>query len=116
MRGGLGLLFGCEMPVRPDVGFRVSCPLAPTSRCGNAGRCDMGALLKPAEMGKSFAVMSYGDLAARCAPNSWNPFAAGSATAGFVSMVLDCITLHARFLLAILLSGGCSCMPAMRFH
>ena len=29
----------------------------------------MGALLKPAEMGKSFAVMSYGDLAARCAPS-----------------------------------------------
>ena len=27
----------------------------------------MGALLTLADMGKSFAVMSYGDLAARCA-------------------------------------------------
>ena len=30
-----------------------------------AGRCDMAAALTLPEMGKSFAVMSYGDLAAR---------------------------------------------------
>ena len=48
--------------------------LVPSSQC-DAGRCDMGALLKPYEMGKSFAVMSYGDLAARYAPNNcWSAF------------------------------------------
>ena len=37
----------------------------------------MGALLTMADMGKSFAVMSYGDLAARCelclSPAVWEP-------------------------------------------
>ena len=36
----------------------------------------MGALLTMADMGKSFAVMSYGDLAARCEycepPAAWD--------------------------------------------
>ena len=35
------------------------------SRRWGAGRCDMAATLTLPEMGKSFAVMSYGDLAAR---------------------------------------------------
>ena len=62
--------------------------LVPSSQC-NAGRCDMGALLKPYEMGKSFAVMSYGDLAARYAPNNcWSAFCISRRSLAFMRRAL----------------------------